>query len=173
MILIFSYLFQCPLSIWATWYLLPLENAATGIFCRQVFPLQFHETCPHWQQVTGFHLWARGLWQMDMNAKFGFGFSSGIEQFEIESNAGLFYWIFSSATLATEVGLIQSWDPCWPDVWLKYCRSDTNLGKNHFQTKSKLDVTEELPGEATERLEETQFKHTWTGEILSFPSSCW
>lgn len=72
-----------------------LWSTQTLIFsASQVFPLQSHETCPHWQQVTGFHLWAKGSWQMGLNAKFGFGFSSGTEQFQMESKAGLFYWIF-------------------------------------------------------------------------------
>lgn len=100
----------CCSLLWWSWFLhtcsnvyFPYEQA--GVCClwtmqplifsaSQVFPLQPHETCPHWQQVTGLHLWAKGSWQMGLNAKFCFGFSSGTEQFEMESNAGLFFFSF-------------------------------------------------------------------------------
>lgn len=51
-----------------------------------------------------------------------------------------FIWSFSfsSATLATEVGLIQSWAPCWPDLWLKFHRKQHKSGEESFLNQIKV-----------------------------------
>lgn len=45
---------------------------------------------------------------------------------------------FFSATLATEFGQIQSWAPCWPDLWLKFCGKWHKSGEESFPNQIKV-----------------------------------
>lgn len=110
MVLIFSYFTQCPVSVWASRCLLPLENADADIFCQPSLPTAVSWNMP--SLAVGYRL-PPANWGLtaDGSKPQSLVLDSVLELNTLSwSQKQGFNWIFlfffPSATLSTELGLI-------------------------------------------------------------------